>query len=316
MSEKPMKQPRKVALIDVRDFPRDKWSAYWTISVQGDDAQGYLWRAHIHAYEPVGWEWQGKVTEKRPDAPIPVYPADIPVRQDEFVRMDAAAQAAVMAAQEKRRQECARIYEAHPKPVYLLQETMGTTDTRDAADEAAQRWVLAQMPKYKRPVKPEAGYALALGPAGMLWESLTELFWRLFGPLLALSFSGTVRNNRLTALRDAIDGGTGAGLWRIYDGSRPSTCGTATTMLAEITLQDPCGTVSSQVLTFSGTPLSDTSANATGTASWFRIVDSSGTCCVDGNVGTSGSDLNLNTTSITSGVQVTVSSATITEGNA
>jgi hypothetical protein len=60
----------------------------------------------------------------------------------------------------------------------------------------------------------------------------------------------------------------------------------------------------------------DASANATGTATWFRCVDSTGTCCVDGNVGTSGSDLNLNSTSINSGVQVSVTSFTITAGNA
>jgi hypothetical protein len=45
-------------------------------------------------------------------------------------------------------------------------------------------------------------------------------------------------------------------------------------------------------------------------------VDSTGTCCIDGNVGTSGSDLNLNSTSITSGQNVAVTSFTITEGNA
>ena len=61
---------------------------------------------------------------------------------------------------------------------------------------------------------------------------------------------------------------------------------------------------------------SDTSADATGTATWFRIVTSGGTFVVDGNVGTSGSDLNLNTTSIVAAATVAVSSFTITEGNA
>ena len=47
---------------------------------------------------------------------------------------------------------------------------------------------------------------------------------------------------------------------------------------------------------------SDASANATGTATWFRIVKSDGSTLVcDGDVGTSGSDLNLNSTSITAG---------------
>jgi hypothetical protein len=37
---------------------------------------------------------------------------------------------------------------------------------------------------------------------------------------------------------------------------------------------------------------------------------------LDGSVGTSGSDLNLNTTSIVSGATVSISSFTITAGNA
>lgn len=133
---------------------------------------------------------------------------------------------------------------------------------------------------------------------------------------MAISYSTTVRNNRLNQVRDAIDGGAGAGLLRIYDGTRPATCGTATTLLAELTFSDPCaGAAASGVLTMSAIT-ADSSANATGTASWFRAVDSTGTCCIDGNTGTSGSDLNLNSTSIASGQQVSITSFTITAGNA
>src|SRR5687768_1599424 len=119
----------------------------------------------------------------------------------------------------------------------------------------------------------------------------------------------------MTAVRDAIDGGAGAGLIRIYDGSRPATCGTATTLGAELTCSDPSGTITNGVLTFSAIT-ADPSANASITASWFRIVDSTGTCVIDGSVATSGSDLNLNSTTITSGQQVSISSAVITDGSA
>jgi len=58
-------------------------------------------------------------------------------------------------------------------------------------------------------------------------------------------------------------------------------------------------------------------ADATGTATHFRIWQSNGTTAViDGDVGTSGSDLNFNSTSITSGGTVSVTSFTITAGNA
>jgi len=125
-----------------------------------------------------------------------------------------------------------------------------------------------------------------------------------------------VRNSRLNAIRDAIDAGSTGGLLRIYNGSRPATGGTATTLLAELTFTKPSApNASSGVLTFSAIA-SDTSADNTGTATWCRIVDSTGAFVADGSVGTSGADYNLNTTSITAGVQVSCTSATLTEGNA
>lgn len=133
---------------------------------------------------------------------------------------------------------------------------------------------------------------------------------------MALAYSTTLRNARLDAIDDQVNGGAGAGLLRIYDGSRPATGGTATTLLAELTFSDPAfGAASSGTLTASAIT-DDSSANATGTATWFRVVDSAGTFVMDGDVGTSGSDLNLNTTSISSGGTVEVTSFVITAGNA
>ncbi|MEQ1771219.1 MAG: hypothetical protein ABL879_15415 [Devosia sp.] len=124
-----------------------------------------------------------------------------------------------------------------------------------------------------------------------------------------------VRNSMLDQIRIAIDAGAGAGLLRVYDGTRPSTGGSATTLLAELTFTDPCaGSAAAGVLTFSSIT-ADASANATGTASWCRVVDSTGTFVFDGNVGTSSADFILNTVSISSGQQVSCSSATITDGN-
>ena len=132
---------------------------------------------------------------------------------------------------------------------------------------------------------------------------------------MALAYSTTVRNARLQAVADAIDGGSGAGLLRIYDGTRPSSGGAATTLLAELTFSDPCAaSVTGGVLTFDAVT-KDSSANATGTASWFRCVDSAGTFVIDGGVGTSGADMNLNSVSISAGQEVSITSATITEGN-
>jgi len=129
---------------------------------------------------------------------------------------------------------------------------------------------------------------------------------------MALAYSSTLRNNRLDQIASAVGA---SGLLRIYDGSRPATGGAATTLLAELT----CGATfaagaAAGVLTLNAIT-QDSSANATGTATWFRITTSGGTAVVDGSVSTSGSDLNLTTTSIVSTQPVSVSSFTITEGN-
>ena len=131
---------------------------------------------------------------------------------------------------------------------------------------------------------------------------------------MALGYSVTLRNAQL----DAITTRAGASaLLRIYSGTRPATGGTATTLLAELTCNATFAPgASSGVLTLNAIT-QDSSANATGTATWFRIVQSDGsTHVLDGDVGTSGSDLNLTTTSIVSGQPVSISSATITRGNA
>lgn len=133
---------------------------------------------------------------------------------------------------------------------------------------------------------------------------------------MAIAYSTTLRNNRLDQITSAIDGGTGAGLLRIYDGSRPATGGTATTLLAELTFSDPSANSASSGQLTASSITQDSSANATGTATWFRVVDSAGTFVMDGSVGTSGSDLNLTTTSITATQPVSITSFVITEGNA
>lgn len=132
---------------------------------------------------------------------------------------------------------------------------------------------------------------------------------------MALAYADSLQNTRLDDITADIDGGPAAGLLRIYDGAQPAKGGTATTLLAELTFSDPSAAAASGgVLTFNAIN-ADTSANATGTATWFRIVDSTGTFVMDGTVGTSGADLNLNSTSISTGQQVSVTSFTITEGN-
>ena len=132
---------------------------------------------------------------------------------------------------------------------------------------------------------------------------------------MALGYIVTARNNQLDQITALIDSGT-QGLLKIYDGVRPSSGGAITTVLAELTMSAPSfppaasGTMTANAIT------GDTSANATGTASWFRVTDSTGAFVMDGDVGTSGSDMNLNTVSIQAGVAVDITSFVINSGNA
>lgn len=130
---------------------------------------------------------------------------------------------------------------------------------------------------------------------------------------MALAYSTAIRN----AMLDAITAGAGANaLLRIYDGTRPATGGAATTLLAELTCNATFAPSASGAALTLNSITQDASANASGTATWFRIVKSDGTTFVmDGNVGTSGSDLNLTTTTIVATQPVSVSSFVITEGN-
>lgn len=137
---------------------------------------------------------------------------------------------------------------------------------------------------------------------------------------MAYTFTNASAATTLTALVGTFDAGAGAALLVIYSGSAPATAEASlsgNTVLANIALADPSFTVSGKTATMAGTPKTDSSADATGTASFFRIFTSTdgatpGTACFQGSVGTSGADLNLNTTSLVSGGPVQINSGTIT----
>lgn len=123
---------------------------------------------------------------------------------------------------------------------------------------------------------------------------------------MAVNYPVDVKNARLDAVAAKIDAGTGPGKLEI------GTAGMAS-VLATIVLSDPCAAAAaSGILTFSGFPKSDTSADATGTAAAARIRDSNDVDVITGlTVGTSGTDIVLDSTSITAGQTVTINSASI-----
>lgn len=126
---------------------------------------------------------------------------------------------------------------------------------------------------------------------------------------MAVTYSATVKTARMTAVRDAIDAGGAAGKLEICSAGYASVLATVTLGYSGAST----GTVSGSVLTLAGFPRSDTSADATGTAAVARIRTSANADVITGlTVGTSATDVILDSTSITSGQTVTISSATFT----
>lgn len=136
----------------------------------------------------------------------------------------------------------------------------------------------------------------------------------------AFYVTNAVAQARATALGTAFDAGTAAVI-EIYD----NTSGVPADADASIGSAVLLATLTCSATSFSGiaddtpgalatfdTITSDSSADASGTAAFFRIkTQSGGTVCAQGTVGTSSADLILNTVSITSGSTVSITAATI-----
>lgn len=125
--------------------------------------------------------------------------------------------------------------------------------------------------------------------------------------------AASVRN----AAADAITATIGAsGFLDIYDGAQPTNPDTALgaqVKLAHLALSADAFADASAGVSTANAITDDSSADATGTATWFSLTTSGGTRKIEGSVGTSGANLNLNTTSIVAGASVGVSSLTLTQ---
>lgn len=126
----------------------------------------------------------------------------------------------------------------------------------------------------------------------------------------------SARNAAAAAVGLLLDAGSGAGYIEIRTGAQPATPNTAATgtLLATLPLSDPAfGAAATGVITANAiTP--DSTADASGTAGWFRAYDSSGAAVIDGTVTVSGGggDMILSSVAVIAGGVVTVSSWTIT----
>ena len=122
---------------------------------------------------------------------------------------------------------------------------------------------------------------------------------------MAVNYSATVKDNRMTQVLNAIDGDVGAATIEICTAAYAS-------VLVTFTFSDPAGSVSAGVLTFSGMPKAATAGNS-GTAAVARIKDNSGDVIVQGlTVGTSGTDIIISSTTITASANYSLTAGSIT----
>jgi len=126
---------------------------------------------------------------------------------------------------------------------------------------------------------------------------------------MAVTYSTAVKTARMTATRDQMDAGGAASKLEICSAGYAAVLATVTLGYSGATT----GTISGAVLTLAGFPRSDTSADASGTAAVARIRTSADVDVITGlTVGTSGTDVVLDSVSITAGQTVTINSATFT----
>ncbi len=135
---------------------------------------------------------------------------------------------------------------------------------------------------------------------------------------MALQYSVALRN----AQQDVIPTTLGASaLLRIYAGSVPANVAASVsgnTLLAELACSATLAPASSGGVLTLNAIADDAAANATGTASFFRLLTSGATPHIQGTVTATGGggDMTLATVSLVELAVVEVTSATITRGNA
>lgn len=138
---------------------------------------------------------------------------------------------------------------------------------------------------------------------------------------MAVRLSTKMRNNLLDAL--SLEHSLASGNLDIYTGNQPADADSAPTgtLLAQFSLgATPFSAAASGAVGLTSA-LTDASANATGTAGWFRLKASgdddgatgSTYARIDGTCGTSGAQINMSTTSIVAGTSVTLNSLAITQ---
>jgi len=137
---------------------------------------------------------------------------------------------------------------------------------------------------------------------------------------MAIQFNVATRNARLDAIESS--NGTSCAL-QIRSGAAPANCGTANSgsVLATINLPSDWMDAASLGAKIKKGTWSDASADNTGTADHFRIFNNQTTkdettCFMQGTVGMVGTDMVVDNDSFVAGQSFTITTFTLTDGNA
>jgi len=131
----------------------------------------------------------------------------------------------------------------------------------------------------------------------------------------AVGYSVALRDAKNVAITATVGN---AGTLTGYSGVRPATCGTATTALFTFTMGSPFAPASSVGVLTVTNPASTTGLAGAGAGTpvtWWRLSTSAAACVMDGSAGISASDINFSTTTISTGLPISITSWTITAGN-
>ncbi len=124
---------------------------------------------------------------------------------------------------------------------------------------------------------------------------------------MTLSVTVATKNAQLNAYGANFN----SGLLKIYAGTVPADADAALTSQTLLGTQTMGATAFAAAAagSMSANPITQGNAVATGTASFYRAYKGDGTTVIEqGTVGTSGADLNLNTTSIVNGGPIQITS--------
>jgi hypothetical protein len=134
---------------------------------------------------------------------------------------------------------------------------------------------------------------------------------------MATRIPTAAQNAAANAVGDRADGGAGPGTIDVFTGAQPATANDAETgdLLLTFTLSDPAWSAAvAGVKTLDVTPVPAAVGADDGVAGWARMKDSTGATVIDGAVTATGGggQFTLSTTTVSVGLDVEITSGTLT----